>query len=60
MNWALIMQLVQALLPVALQAVQAVEKATGKPTTQAIEEVVQHLTPGEPNSPSLTKDADKP
>jgi hypothetical protein len=54
MNWALAFQLFQQLLPVALEAVKAVEEATGKPTGDAITEVVQHLTPGQPNSPTLT------
>jgi hypothetical protein len=54
MNWALVFQLFQELLPVALQAVKVVEEATGKPTSEAITEVVQHLTPGQPNSPTLT------
>jgi hypothetical protein len=54
MNWALIIELIEQLLPTALQAVQAVEEATGKSTPAAVAEVVQHLTPGQPNSPTLT------
>lgn len=54
MNWLLIIQLVEQLLPVALKAVQTVEEATGKPTDQATQEVIDHLTPGAPNSPTLT------
>ncbi len=57
MNWLLIAQLIQQLLPVALQAVAAVEKATGKPSAAAVAEVVDHLTPGAANSPTLTPTA---
>jgi hypothetical protein len=53
MNWALIIQLVEQLVPVALQAVAEVEAATGKPTPEAVQEVVAHLTPGAPNSDVL-------
>lgn len=54
MNWALVIQLVEQLLPVALKAVDTVEQATGKPTAAAVQEVVDHLTPGQPNSPALS------
>jgi hypothetical protein len=57
MNWSLIFQLVEQLLPVAIQAVKTVEEATGKPTPAAVQEVVSHLTPGAPNSPTLTTPA---
>ncbi len=53
MNWALIAQLIQRLLPVAIEAVEAVEKTTGKPPQLAVEEVIAHLTPGAPNSEAL-------
>jgi hypothetical protein len=53
MNWSLIIQLLGQLLPVALKAVQTVEEATSKPTAAAVAEVISHLTPGAPLSPSL-------
>ena len=57
MNWAQIIQLLEQLLPAALQAVATVQAATGKPTAEATVEVVNHLTPGQPNSPTLTNPA---
>jgi hypothetical protein len=57
MSWAQIIQLLEQLLPAALQAVATVEAATGKPTAAATVEVVNHLTPGQPNSPTLTSPA---
>lgn len=54
MNWSLIIPLIEQLLPVALQAVDAVEKATGQSSAEATQEVVNHLTPGAPNSPTLS------
>lgn len=54
MNWLLIAQLIQQLLPVAVQGVEIVEKATGKTPEEAVQEVIDHLTPGAPNSPALT------
>jgi hypothetical protein len=53
MNWLLIAQLIQQLLPVAIQAVETVEKATNKAPEEAVKEVIDHLTPGAPNSPAL-------
>lgn len=54
MNWLLIAQLIAQLLPKALEAVDAVAKATGKPPAAAVAEVVDHLTPGAPLSPTLS------
>ena len=54
MNWLLIAQLIQQLLPVAVQAIDAVEKATGKTPEEAAKEVIDHLTPGGQNSPTLS------
>jgi hypothetical protein len=54
MNWALLLELLPGLLQAAMQAVAVVEQATGKATPEAAAEVVQHLTPGQPNSPTLT------
>ena len=57
MNWLLIAQLVQQLLPVAIEAVSAVEKATGKTPEAATAEVINHLTPGAPASEALSEGA---
>ncbi len=54
MNWLLIEQLIMQLLPVAIQAVGVVEKATGKAPPEAVQEVIDHLTPGAPLSPALS------
>jgi len=60
MNWLLIAQLIQQLLPVAVQAVDAVEKATGKAPPEAVQEVIEHLTPGAALSPTLSANAPTP
>lgn len=44
------------LLPVAIQAVDAVAKSTGVPIATAVTTVAAHLTPGLPNSPALGSD----
>jgi hypothetical protein len=54
MNWALLLEILPGLLQAAVQAISEVEKATGKSTPEAAAEVVSHLTPGQPNSPTLT------
>jgi hypothetical protein len=54
MNWVLIAEILQQLLPVVLKSVELVEQGTGKPTAAAVAEVVDHLTPGAPNSPVLS------
>jgi hypothetical protein len=54
MNWTEVISLIESLLPSLLSAVDTVEKATGKPPHAAAQEVVDHLTPGQPNSPTLT------
>jgi hypothetical protein len=59
MNWLLIEQLLMQILPVVFQSVDAVAKATGKPPAAAVAEVVDHLTPGAPASPTLSETAAK-
>jgi hypothetical protein len=54
MNWALLIELLPQLLQAALQAVNTIEQATGKPTEAAVQEVVNHVTPGAPLSPTLS------
>jgi len=53
MNWVLVAQLIEQLLPSAIQAIETVQQATGKPPEAAVQEVVAHLTPGAPNSDAL-------
>jgi hypothetical protein len=55
MNWVLIAQLIQRLIPVAIGAVETVEQATGKSPQDAATEVIDHLTPGAPNSQTLSE-----
>lgn len=52
MNW---LQMLVMLLRAADGAVSAVEKAEGKTHEQALNDVVNHLTPGAPNSPALSE-----
>lgn len=54
MNWSLLLEILPGILQAAVQAISQIEAATGKPTAEAAAEVVQHLTPGQPNSPTLT------
>ena len=54
MNWLLIEEIMQALLPAAIQAAQVVSKETGKSPQAAVAEVVDHLTPGAPTSATLS------
>lgn len=53
-----LMPFISTLLPVAIQAVDTVVKTTGGPATgnvaSAVTAVVNHLTPGAPNSPALS------
>lgn len=44
---------INTLLPIAIQAVDTVSKATGDSTAIATTAVVNHLTPGKPNTPAL-------
>ncbi len=53
MKWSLIAQLIQQLLPVAIKAVEVVENETGAGHEAAVKEVIDHLTPGAPNSTTL-------
>lgn len=40
-------------LPLAIQAIQLVQQATGGTVQQAAQAVADHLTPGKPNAPAL-------
>jgi hypothetical protein len=57
MNWVLIEEISQALFAAAIQAAQAIAKQTGKTPQAAVAEVVDHLTPGAPLSPTLSAEA---
>jgi outer membrane receptor protein involved in Fe transport len=39
---------------IAVQATQTVANDTGKPLQSTITDVINHLTPGQPNAPSLS------
>jgi len=60
MDWLLIARLMQQLLPVAIEGIHAVQQATGKSPEEALNEVVDHLTPGKPASPTLSAAAAPP
>lgn len=42
------------LISTALQGVETVEQAMGIATPEATQQVIEHLTPGAPNSPALS------
>jgi hypothetical protein len=44
-------------LPVVAKAFATVQADTGKPWEQVAEDVINHLTPGQPNAPGLGPDA---
>jgi hypothetical protein len=50
MNWAAI---IIQILPAVVQAVQTVATDRGKPVDQVVGDVINHLTPGQPNAPAL-------
>jgi len=50
MQW---LQLMSALWPVVLQAIQTVAKVENKTPEEAVNDVINHLTPGMPNAPAL-------
>ena len=57
MNWfAIVMQL----LPLIKSAVEIVSKASGKTPEQAVQDVMNHLTPGAPNAAALSPQAPPP
>jgi len=48
------------LIQVAISGVEVVAQATGQTTAASVGEVANHLTPGQPNSPSLSPAACPP
>jgi hypothetical protein len=54
MNWTAFAGLVSQLLPVVFKAVEIVAKDKGKPANEVVKDVIDHLTPGAPNSPALS------
>lgn len=54
MNFLDFVALMEQLFPVVMNAVKTVQQDTGKSPVQVIEDVINHLTPGAPNSPALT------
>lgn len=57
MNFIQIANLVLQILPTLFQAIGTIEKDTGKPWDQVAVDVINHLTPGQPNSASLSETA---
>jgi hypothetical protein len=53
MNWFTILETLPGVLQAVLQALATVEQATGKTSPEAAKEVIDHLTPGAPNSDVL-------
>ena len=58
MNWATTLLFLARLLPKLIGAVETIAKDKGKPLETIFDDVVaeldDHITPGRPNSPSLT------
>jgi hypothetical protein len=59
MNLTTLIPLLVKILPAALQAIQFVAAESGKPFDVAVTDVVNHLTPGQPNAPALDFQAPK-
>jgi hypothetical protein len=53
MNWTAFAGILSQMLPVVFKAVEIVAKDKGKPIDQVVKDVIDHLTPGAPNSPAL-------
>ena len=53
MNFFSFANLIMQVLPTVFQAINTVHTDTGKPLDQVIVDVINHLTPGQPNAPSL-------
>jgi hypothetical protein len=54
MPWTIILSIFTRLMPAALLAVETVSQDKGKPANEVIDDVIAHLTPGQPNAPSLS------
>jgi hypothetical protein len=53
-----IANLIMQLLPALFSALNTVQADTGKPWEQVAVDVINHLTPGQPNAPSLSHTAE--
>jgi hypothetical protein len=51
--WFAALGIINQLLPVLINAVTVVAKDKGKPVEEVVSDVINHLTPGQPNSPAL-------
>lgn len=54
--WSTLIQYAPQLLQAILQGVAIIE-SKGTPTPAAVQEAIDHVTPGRPNSPALTSTA---
>lgn len=59
MNWTLAFSIFMQLMPVIKTAVETVSKATGKSPEAAVQDVINHMSPGHPNAPALDFQAPK-
>lgn len=57
MNFFQIAEMVMQVLPSVFQAIHTVQTDTGKPWDQVVVDVINHLSPGQSNSPSLSPSA---
>lgn len=57
MNFIQIAELVMQLVPTLFSALHTVQADSGKPWDQVLVDVLNHLTPGKPNSAALSETA---
>jgi len=53
MNFFAMANLIMQVMPSLFQAINTVQADTGKPWEAVVVDVINHLTPGQPNAPSL-------
>lgn len=56
-NFFQIANLIMQIMPSLFSALNTVQQDTGKPWEQVTVDVINHLTPGQPNAPSLSTPA---
>jgi len=57
-NFFAIANIIASIMPSLFSAMHTVQQDTGKPWDQVAVDVINHLTPGQPNAPAL--EANKP
>jgi hypothetical protein len=53
MNFSMLFSILMQLLPTVFKAVETVSADKGKPVQDVVIDVINHLTPGQPNAPAL-------